>query len=146
MVLKLLPNQIAELWDAIKVAAVKANRIADDFEQEYANHVLEALLSGRYEAWILCQEEEGKRQIFAIGITSIIDDTMMGYRALSMHTLFGFRPLSDDLKLETWGVMKAYAKANECHKLITTTGHSRIKDLAKMVGMVEDSVNYSFTL
>lgn len=146
MVIKLQPTQVSALWEAIKVSAVKANKIPENFEQAYANKVLEALLSGRYEAWVLYSETNQERHIHAIGITSIVEDTMQGFTYLSMHTLFGFRPLTDELKLETWEAMKAYGKANGCHKLMTTTGHPRIKELAEMVGMSEESTTYGYTL
>ena len=146
MVLKLQASQVSALWDAIKLSAFRANKIPENYEETYAAKLLEAILSGRYEVWVLCYKEGEGTQIAGVGISAIVVDNLMGYTYLNMHSLYAFRPISDELKLEAWEALKVYAKVNDCDRMQTVTGHHRIKALTEMVGMRELHTTYVYDL
>jgi hypothetical protein len=146
MVIKLQPMQISSLWDAIKLAAIRANSITSEQEQHFANKVLEALLTEVYQCWVLCYDNEEGRQISAIGITSIVNDKLFNLRYLNMHTVFGFRVMTPELKREAFEAFSAFAAGNGCAVFRTSTNNKAIKGLAEESYMTEILTTYSYKL
>lgn len=137
MVIRLQPTQVADFWDAIKHAIVCANAVPEDKVQEYTNRALENLLSGRHECWVTIDDSEGKREIVAIGITSILQDRFLGFSYLYVDTVFGFRRMSTELGVESLEAAKLYAKNNGCTCVKGYTNNERVKQLGRLAGFAE---------
>ena len=135
MIIKLQPDQITLFWDMIKRCMIVSNDIPKEFHQDYANSILVKLLSGKLQAWILYKKNnEEKKLIHAIFITSIIDEKFHGIRVLGVEGVYGFRVLDDKLIQECYTKTEEFAKANGCNVLMADYTLERVKDILLSTG------------
>lgn len=149
MIIKLQPGQIASFWDAIRHAVINANQIPSDREMECTNKVLEGLLSGKFQCWVVCdyvEEESTNKQIYAIVITSVSKHAYLGYDFLEIETVYGFRPMSNELALDGIDSIKRFAKANNCVKVQASTTVPRARELMSITGFTEDATIHSIKI
>lgn len=146
MVIKLLPAQIVAFWEPIKFALVQANEVPPEREQDYMNHALTAFLCERFQCWVTLEETPEGKQIVAIGVTSIMEDSMLGYKYLYIDAVFGFRAMADELAVESLEAAKKFAKANNCVMVKGITKHLRVRQLGALAGFEETATVISYTL
>jgi hypothetical protein len=146
MVIKLQPTQIAALWDAIKLTLVQSNNVPDELQEGYTVKALENLLSGKYECWVLLQDDEQGRQIVGVAVTSIIKDPMYDQKYIFMHAAYGFRRMSKELAFELRDALVAYGGANACKYIKGYTNNERVKQLNRLIGAEEIASVYCLNI
>lgn len=121
-----------------------AHRIPSEKQEQYSQRTLGLLLSGTHQCWLVYDEDsEGNRKIHAIGISCIMQDSLLNMKCLHILSFYGYRLLTDELALDSFEKFHAYAKANKCDVVKMETNVKRVKDLAELIGLKEDSTNYS---
>lgn len=142
MLIQLQPIQISLLWADIKQSVMKAHKVSAELELSYSNKLLENLLSGKFQCWIVFNPVDNGREIVAIGVTSIIKDNMFGVKNLHILSLYGKRILSEKTASEAFDKLRTYAKKTGCKKVIMTTSVKRVVDLAEAQGFKQTAAIY----
>jgi len=132
MVVKLIPDQIAELWDIIKYALEQAPPLmVDTADQRWLNKILEAAMSGQIDIWIgYTKTDEGNR-FEAVGITSFEIDKFVKQKSLLIYYVYTFRDTQLDIWKEALLTVTKYAKSRRCTKVISYSDNEKIISLAK---------------
>lgn len=146
MIVKLQPAQISMRWEAIKYSYIQANRIPEDLQSDSAIKLLENLMCGKFECWIIFEDTEEGRQAYAIGISSILRNTVRGYDYMELGTFYGLRRMPDELAIDSMNKVKEFARANGCKILTVHTSHARIQELLRLVDFQEAYTTYTFDL
>lgn len=146
MIVKLQPAQISMRWEAIKYAYMQANRVPEELQSDSAIKLLENLMSGKSDCWIIFEDTKEGRQANAIGITSILRQTVKGYDYLEIGTLYGLRKMSNELALDSMNKVKSFAKANGCKMISANTASRRVKELLHLTNFKEAYTTYTFDL
>lgn len=134
MIMQLMPEQISAFWDVIKHGMVQLERVRGRgiTVQAHLNHVLNNLLSGYLQCWIIYEEVEGEKKLHAFGMSYIMKDRLTGEDKLIIDSLYGFRKLSDELAMESIEGLKKYAKSTGCSKIYAITNNKRVVELMKL--------------
>ena len=142
MLIQLQPIQISLLWENIRQSVMKAHKVPSSQELKYSNKLLENLLSGKFQCWMVYNLKDDKREIVAIGVTSIIKDNLFGTKNLHILSLYGMRILTEETARETFDKLSFYARKNKCEKVIMTTNVGRVVELAKARGFNQSAAIY----
>jgi hypothetical protein len=134
MIIRILPNQVPRLWEAIKFAAVKANRIEEKDLPFYLNKLLADLLNDKAQCFVRIGED---RQLQAIIITKIIVDMLSGSKGLSINCLYSFESVPNEVWITTMKSLFEFAKASECKIISAYSSNERVFDLVSLVGFTE---------
>jgi hypothetical protein len=134
MFIKLLPSQVPQLWNQIKFAALKTDRLDDKDKEPYLNKLLAALLSDKAQCFIRLSED---RTLLAIVITRITADEISGAKALLINCLYSFQGVQDQEWIDDLEIIKGFARKVDCKKIITFSNNQRVFDLASTLGFNE---------
>ena len=144
MILQLQPKDVSAFWEGIKICLVRANEVSDEHYEEYTLNALEKLMSGKLQCWVVFNyDEEGRKNIRTMFITSIMEDRVFGYRSLYIEALYGFRKFTDVEALETIEQLKKYCKNTKCRYVRAITSNERVKEIAQMLGFQVLAASYS---
>lgn len=146
MIIQLQPVQISLFWSDIQYSIKQTHQISDDKFSEYSNSLLANLLSGKFHCWLLFEDVDGKRNIHAIGITTIVQDNMFNSKQLKILSLYGYRRLTKEIMEDSLEKIKMYAQSNNCDSITLDTSISRIKELSKLAGFAKVSTKYSLDI
>ena len=134
MFIRLTPEQIPRLWDAIKFAILQIDDISKGDQVLYLTRLLHALLSGK--AWCIVRMDED-RKLLGIGILRIIDDDITGESSIFIECIYSFVRTPTDIWKEVLDLTIKYAKKEKCIKVTTYSSNPRIFDIAKELGFDE---------
>lgn len=145
MILQLQPEQISAFWDSFKEIMLRTNPVNERHRQKYLNHVLDQLMSGKFQAWIVFRFNEKKeKMVHALGVTVLMDDVLTGLKTVKILALYGLRPLDDELARESFREFVKYAKNTGCEQVIADTNVERIKELLTLVGAEKILETYTY--
>lgn len=134
MFIKLTPDQIPRLWDAIKFAVSQIDDISKKNQALYLNRLLHALLSGK--AWCIVRISED-RELLGIGILRIIDDDITGESAIFIECIYSFARTPINIWEEVLALTIKYAKKEKCSKITAYSSNPRVFKIAKELGFDE---------
>src|SRR4030065_2714353 len=134
MVIKLLPNQVPKIWDAIKFAAANADRINEKDLPLYLNRLLAALLSEKAQCFL--RLDEG-RQLLAVAITRLIQDEITGEKSLFLNCLYSFKRVPAEEWRADQKVLVDFAKRQGCKKMIAFSNSEKVFKMATAHGFSE---------
>ena len=135
MFIKLQPDQVPLFWEMIRHCVIQAYKIPKKFQQDFGIKYLENILSGLCQAWIGYKlDKEGKKRINFIFTTKIIDEKYNGVKILGIDSLYGFRMVSVASMDEVYKNFEIYAKANNCHGIVTDYSSERVKQFLDSQG------------
>lgn len=140
--IKVLPNQIPQLWDAIKYAVCSTNQLASG-NKVYMNTLLQDLLSDKAQCFIRTEEDN---ILAMIVITEISADSMTGDRTLVVKSLFSFKPVDDAVWISDMNQLIKAASNLECKKIIAHSSNPRVFDICQMLGFSERSRCFEYRL
>jgi len=140
MIIRLLPDQIPQLWDAIKVACKESIHINGDDLLVYTNKLLHLLLSDRAQCFV---ELNSDRRVVTIAVTRIVIDNYSNDKILLMEPVYAFEKNTLNGLRYALDVIKKFASSNECTKLITNSRIEAMYRLLPMLGFEEYSRNFS---
>lgn len=134
MAVILLPDQIPQMWEAIKYAAVSADQVEEGHRDRYLNLLLYQLLSSKAQCFVRL---DSTRKLQALAVTSVVVDEMRDEKSLYVKFLYSFAKVDDEVWKQDMEVLKLYAIKNECKSIIAKTHNSKAFELVKMLGMKE---------
>ncbi len=147
MIINLQPHQISAFWDAIKEALVQANAVPIELQADYTNSALEKLLAGKFQAWLAYRlTDEGKKNIHAVIITSLVEDQLFGFRTLIIHSLYSYRLIKEDLIAEAMEQFKEFARANDCQRIQAETNNDRTFEIMRIAGFTKECERHTIML
>ena len=135
MVVKLIPDQIASLWDVIKYALEKAPPLMiDTKDSRWVNKILEMAMSGQVDIWVSYRKDGDSIEFLGIAITSFEVGKFIRRKSLLIYYLYAYRDTKIDDWQEAFSVVTKYAKSRQCKRIITYSDVDEIISLAKAVG------------
>lgn len=139
MMNQLQPHQISHLWTPIRESIRRSSGVSAARIDDYLNNILEGLLSGKHQAWVLyyIDEETEERQLYGIGITSIVDDHFYRCKNLYIDHVYAFRKMTGEIIQEVWNTFRTFAENCECESVIAYTNNDKALNIAKMSGFQE---------
>lgn len=146
MLIKLQPEQVSTMWDAIKFSALEANNVGEYNSACFMNNLLERLLAGSAQAWMCVEDTETERVIHAVIITCLMEDPILGNKYILVHTMYGFKQLSLALVRDSFETLSQFARDCECTRIVAMTQDQRILKLHQHVGMQQEFYISSKTL
>ena len=130
MFVRLLPEQIAVRWDAIKHTIIESSPPYVDDSQEAMNNVLMSLLNGTLQCWVSVVD----KQVDMIVTTCIEEDFHSRTRNLLIYSLFGVRMLTGKSWVEGFDTMRKYALGEGCSAIIGITKEEKISRVVERLG------------
>lgn len=147
MILKLTGDQVSAYWDLIQYSWLQTNPPPSGVsEAGYLNVLLENLLSGVAQAWLVLDETDDERSVVAIGVTQLIRDTISGIESVVIRSLFGLKPLSNELAKSCFDSFMLYARNTRAQQVKLDTSNERVKQLARLVGCEKKYETYILPL
>lgn len=134
MIIKVLPNQIPQLWDAIKFAAVSVDRIGENERPLYLNRLLAALLNDTAQCFV---RMNGERQLQGIAITRFTQDEVTGERSLFINCLYSFQGVDRDQWESDFAYIREFAKVSGCKNITAYSNNPRVFEIVESVGFKE---------
>jgi len=134
MLIKILPSQVVQLWEAIKYAATRVDEVDEKYLSKYLNELLHSLLNEKSQCFVRLND---KREIITIAITKILRNNITGEKYFQVQGVYGFKSASNDVWKRDWESFVEFAKKENCSYMGFQSRNSRIWDIAKMIGMEE---------
>ena len=132
MLVRLLPDQVANNWDIIKVAVAEGGPPTVVTDPNKLNNLFESLLIGRMVCWASMLNDE---EMEGLLITTVQEDKISGARSLMVYCIYSFTSASTDL---TWqeGLAKImrFAITQRCDQIIGYTTNDSIIKFVERVG------------
>lgn len=143
--IKLLEDQVAQYWEVIKYAIRQSLPPITYDSDEKLNNLLEALLLGKLQCWVVSANPEDVKTE-ALITTRISEDEVSRTRSLLIYTLFSFKPLSEEVVNALRDGLLRYAKANKCSRVIAYTKDANVLSIATKYGMTSSYTFLSFDI
>ena len=134
MLIKILPDQVVQLWETIKYAAVKVDEIDEKDLPKYLNELLHALLNENAQCFVRIGDD---REIIAIWITAFLMNNINGEKYFQIKCVYGFKSSPDEVWKRDCEVLVQFAKKENCSYIGFQSRNKRIWDIGKMIGMTE---------
>lgn len=134
MTIKVVPNKIPVIWEAVKYAAVKADSVREKDIPAYLNNLLRALLSSKAQCFVRLDED---KKLIRMCITRIGVDEVTGEKSLALSTTFGFKPSEPNAWVEDIDFVKSFARKNNCSRLLVCSNNKRIFEIMNELGFEE---------
>lgn len=132
MINKLLPEQIASMWDVLSYGIEQSLPPIAEGAPDRLNRLLAALLGGKMQCWVTSRRAGETVQLEAVITTQVVEDEGSGVRSLLVYSLYGFRPLT------TWreGVeaLSAWAHARGCSRLLAYSNNEKVLEAVAKFG------------
>ena len=135
MLIRLLPEQIAKLWDAIKYALESSPPVVVELrDSRWVERVLEQSLNGSVEVWASYHRTEDGAKFEGFAITSFEIAKLVKQKFLLIYYVFALR----ETALEAWTggleVLKEYAKSRGCMRVVAYSNVPEIIKISKKLG------------
>lgn len=125
MLVKLLPDQVAKLWDVIRYGLVRTWPIGTEHSSERVQDVLRSLLAETIQCFMAKDGEDFLG--FLLCKVCICDVT--GSKSLNIMSVFGFKVVPDETWVKGMEQLVQFAKANGCSFVTATSDNAKILQL-----------------
>jgi len=135
MLTRLLPGQIANMWDIIRYAIEQSVPPATGEHPDKMNRILAAALSGSIDIWASYhKEEDGKVKFEGLAVTQILYDNASQTKNLLLYSLYGYTGPSGNTWVGGIGTLAKFAKSRGCSSIVAYTQEQGIVKLAERLG------------
>lgn len=147
MILQMDTAEIMQRWPQIAEAIGKCLPPYTYASAERMGNIQRAAMRGDVQLWKVLGERraraDGNFEIVLLGllVTAWDFDAISEVRNLSIYALYGISYMADDIYAEGLDVLRKFAKAHGCHRIVALTAEPRLIELAKQVG---GDTQYSF--
>jgi hypothetical protein len=124
MILRLLPNQITERWEAIRQAIIYTCPDDSKMTEGMLSNILISMMKGVMHCWLLCEGDD----IYGLIVTTFYH-TPEGEKSLCIYSIIGYKPIKDEMWDQLIRAAKQWAKANGCSRIIGYTDSKRILEI-----------------
>lgn len=134
MTIQILPNQISKVWDSIKYAIAKVERLSEADIKSYYNTLLVALLNDKAQCFVRLDEN---KQLIGIAVTRLINDEVTGDKALVVSCLYSFKSVDMEFWKSDIEMIKQFARTSGCKKIIAYSTNERVYEIVQSIGFTE---------
>lgn len=138
MLIRLLPEQVANCWEDIRVAIEASLPPVVGMQSDRMQNILEALLLEELIAWISVDKD---KVVDGVVVTSFMVDKNSGTKSLLLYCLYGYGEICRSSWEEGVETLRKFAKHSGCHRVI---GYSDVPSLIKWVEKVGGETRYRF--
>jgi len=132
MAILLTPDQIPQLWKAIKFAAVNADHVEEEYRERYLNQLLYQLLASKAQCFVRLSPE---RKLQAIAVTKITVDEVRDEKSLFIMTAYSFEKVDPRFWIDDIETLRKFAKKNECKTVTAWATTDKSETLAELIGL-----------
>lgn len=140
MFIRITALQIPSFWDAIKFAAVNAERISESDRQRYLNNLLVDLLNDKAQCFIRFSDQ---KELLAVVITKLKGDELAGEMSLLIQCLYSFKGVAPEEWASDLEIVKEFAKTKKCSSIVTYSGVPRVFEILNGLGFREQFRRFS---
>ena len=134
MLIRIIPNQIPQVWEQVKYAAVNTDRVENGNLQKYLNSLLQSLLNGKTQCFLRINDN---RELLAVILTELRASYLDGEKSLFIKNIFSFKSVDSIEWEENMSSIDKYAKAMGCKTILGCSSNNRIFELALSLGFKE---------
>lgn len=134
MLLQLTPDQIGAHWDEIKPALMAALPPTATPTPEGMQFILEGLMKGHIQAWVLYANTDAGTVIHAMAFTYVQREMGTHERLLLIYALYGYRATPNELWASGMEGLKAFARSEGCSRIVAYTKVPRVVEIMKALG------------
>lgn len=133
MIIQLDPRNFSVFWPMIRHGILASSVIPRELYDQYAVKVLENLLSGLFQTWLIFEwdEEKEEKLIHASLVTSLQEDKLTDLKYLYIECIYGYRPMTSELSLEASDELLKYAESQNCVFVRCHTNNTRVFNILK---------------
>lgn len=132
MLLKLLPEQVSDRWQALKDGIEASLPVVNDEDPEKMNNILAAILTGDVQCWVSYRElEDLKKQGVALVLTTTVDDRLTNTRSLLLYLVWAWEKTQASDWIEGFQALTKFAKLMKCNRLISYTDDEKVIKIAE---------------
>ncbi len=131
MIVKLMPEQISQLWDSIRYGIIKSIAPITDPTPDNMQEILCQLLKQDMQCWCVYDED---KNIYGYIITSISVDMNTKFRTLIIYSVFLYEKATEEMWKEGFEAVEKYAKANKCTRIAGYTANDKIISIGNKAG------------
>ena len=140
MLIKVLQHNIGRIWDLIKEPIRSCLPPIETYrDEETMNSILESLLNGTMDCWILSRD----KKIICIVTTTVVKDMCSKISNLLIYSLFISEVAKVREEKEVVAGLKAVAKKKGCKGLI---GYTKDENLLSAVRRYNGSAEYRYII
>ncbi len=121
MLLRMLPDQVKDHWDEIKMAIYKSLPVYTGERSSLMNDILVSILTEQITVWVSYQMVDKVTVVDAIATTTFIHNEFSKTKNLLIYTLYGYSNIPDASWIEGIDALSRYAKSEDCDHLIAYT-------------------------
>lgn len=133
MLIKLLPEQVAERWDLIRFALSESLPPVVISGPHTYNNILTTALCERMQVWFGVSEKDGKRTLDVIIVTTRAEDAVSGSASLLIYSMYAFSQLAPRDWQEYYEALSKYAKSVGCGSMSAYTENIKIINAAMQI-------------
>lgn len=138
MIIQFLPDQVAAHWKVIQYAAIQVQSPKDP--ALFSRNLLKNLMSGKYQAWAILDENKGIKGIMITRIFTDIGDT----KVLLVDVIYGYAMTTPQEKQEAFDQMVKFARNVGCSSIAGCVANDAVARLGALaVGMKEQFKVYA---
>jgi len=134
VLIRLTSDQATRYWSDIKAHLIYTLSPQMEVSEESLNNVLESVLKGTSQVWVLMGEGEKAKEVYAMAVTTLTIEETTRTKNLLIYSLSGYRFVPEPLWRSAINTITAYAKGNGCYKVVAYTQVKRILTIAKDLG------------
>lgn len=128
------PEVITKHWPSWKTAILASLPVWASRSEAVAHRVLDYLLDGRMQLWLMLREIDDKTQIAAVATTQIVVNQTSGMKTLEIFSLYGIgRPDLDDWRV-CFDPVSDFARKAGCSIVVMQTQSERVVQIAEAIG------------
>ena len=131
MIILLHPDKIIQFTPLIKEAL--RHLVPKDSQEEVGDMLLVDLVSGKIQAWLQFEEDNGERKVLGIVLTTQIQDPCLPIKDLLICGAYSQFHTSNGIWKESAETLKRYARSRGCKRITAYTNVPRLIDLFKEI-------------
>jgi len=143
MIIRILPTQVPQLWEAIKFTLVQADEINKEDMPYYFNKLLHGLLNEKAQCFIRLSDD---RRLLMLLITRIIIDQITGNKDLFIQGIYSWAVVNKENWQDDYNFVKEFAKSEQCKRISCESRNKRIWQLCEKLGFRENLRSFIFDL
>lgn len=143
MHIKVTPQQIPQVWEAVKYAITQLNEVPNEQLPDYLRWMLHQLLSEKAQCWVTLNEQ---RILLNVSITRITVNAFTQERELHLQCLYAFQGLTDHIVLEALTLYRQYANKTGCVRVTGASRHPRACAIMEQHGFQPEYKTYTLAL
>lgn len=142
MLMKLIPDQISQLWDMIRYALENSPPIAiENRDDNWINNILTQAMNGSISIWASYNKQDNNVKFEGIVITSFEVDKFVKQKSLLIYYVFAFRHTAIDTWTSGLDTLRKYAKSRNCSRILA---YSNVPDIIKISEKLGGDVSTTF--